>query len=332
MDEAEVLDLSELVSVVIPAYNVGPYIEDCIKSVFNQTYTNWELIVVNDGSTDSTLELAWKAAGDDPRIHIHTQPNQGSAVARNSGLSYAKGSSIIFMDGDDFWLPECLEKLVSAQEQSGAQVAYCGYNHYYMNGYNRNYRYGYPDGNIIIPAIKGEVRFHLGAMLIDKKVIDENKLKYTEGCLIGQDLEFMLKVAAVATFRAVPQNLLMYRVRPGSAINSKWNWEKHFHAVKGVRRAAEFIAEHYKESPNLSIIQSGMDIRLGKLLSKFFWHVVKTNNYQEALRIIERILEDHYYATTLEKLKKNQLSFLDRIKHQIVLSENRVLWNLAKYL
>jgi hypothetical protein len=80
-------------------------------------------------------------------------------------------------------------------------------------GYNRNYHYGYPDGNILIPAIRGEVRFHLGAMLIDKKVIDENKLQYTEGCLIGQDLEFMLKVAVVATFKAVYQNLLMYRVR-----------------------------------------------------------------------------------------------------------------------
>jgi hypothetical protein len=168
--------------------------------------------------------------------------------------------------------------------------------------------------------------------LIDKKVIDENKLKYTEGCLIGQDLEFMLKVAAIATFKAVPQNLLMYRVRPGSAINSKWKWEKHFHAIKGVRRAAEFIFDHYKESPNLAIIQSGMDIRLGKMLSKFFWHVVQTNSYEEAFGIIEKILEEHYYATTLEKFKKNQLSFLDRIKHQIVLSKNRIFWNLVKYL
>ncbi len=80
--------------------------------------------MVNDGSTDNTLELARKAAGDDPRIHIHTQPNQGSAVARNTGLSHAKGSMIVFLDGDDFWLPECLENLVSAQEQSGAQVTY----------------------------------------------------------------------------------------------------------------------------------------------------------------------------------------------------------------
>ncbi len=201
-----------------------------------------------------------------------------------------------------------------------------------MNGYNWNYRYGYPDGNIIISAIKGEVRFQLGALLIDKKVLDENNLKFTEGCLIGQDLEFMLKLAAVATFKAVSQNMLMYRVRPGSAINSKWKWEKHFHAIKGVRRAAEFIAEHYKESPDLSIIQSGMDIRLGKLLSKFFWHVVKTHSYQEALGIVEQILEDPYYATTLEKFKKNHLSFLDRIKHQIVLSRNRVFWKLAKFM
>ncbi len=321
-----------IVSIVIPAYNVGLYIEDCIKSVFNQTYTNWELIVVDDGSTDNTLDIARKTVGDDPRIHIHTQPNQGSAVARNTGLSYAKGSSIVFLDGDDFWLPECLEKLVSVQEQSGAQVVYCGYNHYYMNGYNRNYRYGYPDGNIIIPVIKGEVRFQLGAMLIDKKVLADNKLNFTEGCLIGQDLEFMLKLAAVATFKAVPQNLLMYRVRPGSAINSKWKWEKHFHAIKGVRRAAEFITAQSKNSLELNIIRAELDIRLGKLLTKFLWHIVKTNSYEDTQDLIAKISMDPFYESILARFNKGSLEFLDRVKYQIVLSKNRILWSLAKHM
>lgn len=324
--------LCELVSIVVPAYNVSQYIAECIKSVLNQVYSNWELIVIDDGSTDNTYDIAVKAAGADPRVHIYKQNNQGVSFARNNGFIYAKGNDIIFLDGDDFWLPECLEKLVAVKQESGAQVGYCGYNHFYNNGFYRNYRYGYPSGNILIPAIKGEVRFHLGAMLIEKNVLIDNNLRFTEGCLIGQDLEFMLKVVAVAPFQSVSKNLLMYRVRPSSATHNKWNWEKHFNAVKGVRRAAEFICEKYKGSENENIIKSELNIRLGKLLGQHLWRIVKTNSYENAMRIIEEITKDPYYATILAKFEKNSLGFLVRLKFQIVQSKNRKLWSFAKYM
>lgn len=325
--------MSKLVSVVVPAYNVGLYIEDCIKSIINQTYSNWELIVVDDGSTDNTLTLAKKAAGTDHRIRIHSQNNQGVSVARNTGLSLATGEEIIFLDGDDFWLSKCLQKLVNAKEQGEVQVGYCGYDHFYINGYIRRYRYGYPDGSVLIAAINGEARFHVGAMLIDKKVLIDNNLKFTEGCLIGQDLEFMLKVAAVASYKSVAESLLMYRVRPNSAIKSKWKWEKHFHAIKGVRRAAEFIIEKSRNSKELPVIRRELDIRLGRMLSKFLWRIVKTNSYQDAYAIISKeIREDPFYASVLEKFSLGELEFLDRVKYKIVLSKSQMFWSLAKYI
>lgn len=324
--------MDKLVSVVVPAYNVGLYIEECVKSVLNQTYTNWELIIVDDGSKDNTFDLAKKAAGSDARIRIHRQENQGVSVARNTGLNMSTGSSIIFLDGDDFWLPQCLEKLVTAKEQSGAQVAYCGYCRFYTNGYKRPYRYGYPEGKVLIPAVKGEMRCQIGTMLIDKNVIRENNLKFTEGCLVGQDLEFMLKVAAVATYKSVPQNLLMYRVRPNSAVTAKWNWEKHIHVLNGVRRASEFIIDRYKDSPDFNKIQAELNIRLGKMLSKFLWRIVKSNTYEKALELVEKILADPFYASVQKRFNHNCLGFSDRFKYRIVLSKNQLFWNLAKYM
>ncbi len=324
--------MSKLVSVVIPAYNVGSYIENCIKSVINQTYSQWELLVIDDGSKDDTYDRAKTTAGSDERIRIYKQQNQGVSVARNTGLKLSTGSDIIFLDGDDYWLPECLQKLVTAKEQSGAKVGYCGYNHVYTNGYKRNYRYAYPDGDLLIAAIKGEVRFHIGAMLIDKAVLFQNDLKFTEGCLIGQDLEFMLKIAAVTTFKSVSENLLMYRVRPNSAISSKWNWEKRFHAIKAVRRAAEFITGHCQGSHHLNGIQAELDLRLGKMLNKFLWRVLKTNSYEKAQNIVKNILEDPFYALIQEKFRKSGPPFMDWVKCLVVLSNNSILWNMAKYL
>jgi glycosyltransferase involved in cell wall biosynthesis len=91
-----------LVSVIMPAYNTARYIREAIDSVLDQDYPSKELIVIDDGSTDGTLEVL-RSYGD--RITLIEQRNQGSAVARNAGLAAARGECIAFLDSDDIWLP-----------------------------------------------------------------------------------------------------------------------------------------------------------------------------------------------------------------------------------
>jgi glycosyltransferase involved in cell wall biosynthesis len=114
-------DLSEhtpshgpLVSVIIPTYNSERYIRDTLASVFAQTYSNFELIVIDDGSSDETVSLL-QTYGD--RVCLVAQPNQGPAAARNHGLRLAKGELIAFLDSDDLWLPEKLDKQVRFMQQ-----------------------------------------------------------------------------------------------------------------------------------------------------------------------------------------------------------------------
>lgn len=94
------------VSVVIPSYNVKPYLERCVKSVLCQTYKDLEVILVNDGSTDGTGELCDLIATRDPRVVVVHQKNQGLSVARNTGIQKATGEYIVFIDSDDEWLLE----------------------------------------------------------------------------------------------------------------------------------------------------------------------------------------------------------------------------------
>lgn len=106
-----------LVSVIIPVYNVEPYLRECLESVFKQTYRHIEIIAVNDGSTDNSLEILKKFAQQHDNMKIIDQKNQGNSVARNNGLEIARGKYIYFLDADDYILPETIGNLVSQMEK-----------------------------------------------------------------------------------------------------------------------------------------------------------------------------------------------------------------------
>src|SRR3990167_2794091 len=104
---------SKLISVVMPVYNAGEFLVDAIESIRNQTYTNWELIAVNDGSTDRSLSILKRYARRDKRIKIiNLSPNKGLATALNAGLTRAKGFYFARMDADDISMPKRFEKQV----------------------------------------------------------------------------------------------------------------------------------------------------------------------------------------------------------------------------
>src|SRR6266404_9196410 len=103
---------TNLVSVIIPAFNAAAFIEDTIKSVYGQTYTNWEVIVIDDGSTDNTAFICEQF--DHSKVKITRQKNAGVAVARNNGLLLAKGEYVVFFDADDLMTPDFLASRVQA--------------------------------------------------------------------------------------------------------------------------------------------------------------------------------------------------------------------------
>jgi glycosyltransferase involved in cell wall biosynthesis len=104
------------VSVILPVYNVEAYIQQTVESVLNQTYQDFELLIVDDGSSDRSIELCQQYR--DPRIRILRQQNRGLAGARNTGIRHATGDYVALLDGDDLWLPEKLERHVQHLERS----------------------------------------------------------------------------------------------------------------------------------------------------------------------------------------------------------------------
>ena len=114
------MNTSELkISVVVPVYNCEKYIERAIESVIKQTYDNWELIIVNDGSKDSSLQIAQKFAGKDARIKVIDRENRGVSVARNIGIDEASGDLLMFLDADDWWESGKLKEQLKRLEETG---------------------------------------------------------------------------------------------------------------------------------------------------------------------------------------------------------------------
>ncbi len=119
--------MKDLISVIIPAYNVGLYIGKCLDSVVSQSYSNLEIIVVNDGATDDTPAIIETYLGD-PRIRYIVQENGGVSAARNAGIEAASGQYLTFVDSDDYLEPDMYEKLYAAIQASQADMAVCDYN------------------------------------------------------------------------------------------------------------------------------------------------------------------------------------------------------------
>ncbi len=118
--------MNDLVSVIMPSYNTAEYIADSINSVLNQTYTNWELIIIDDCSSDNTDEIV--SQFDDKRIrYLKNDRNSGAAVSRNRALREAKGKWIAFLDSDDLWTPDKLEKQIRFMEENSYAFSYTNY-------------------------------------------------------------------------------------------------------------------------------------------------------------------------------------------------------------
>lgn len=113
------------ISIIIPVYNIEKYLSECLESILNQTFKDFEVICVNDGSTDSSLEILKSFAQKDSRFKIFSQKNQGAAIARNTGIKQAKGEYLQFLDSDDYFEPNMLEELYCYAEKYDSDLVVC---------------------------------------------------------------------------------------------------------------------------------------------------------------------------------------------------------------
>lgn len=187
----------------MPVYGVERYIARAIESVQAQTYANWELLIVNDGTLDHSREIAAKYAASDKRMRIIDKPNGGLSDARNAGLSNVTGDYIHFFDSDDWIEPDFFERMVGVLDKTGRNMAVCGY---YVDTVD-------PEGKLSAqsvrmdlegPAVSRDDYFNLMELYMNyawnklycRSFIEENHLLFEKGLWLIEDCEFISRVLA----------------------------------------------------------------------------------------------------------------------------------------
>tara|TARA_X000000950_G_C13836620_1_gene628473 strand:+ start:292 stop:1065 length:774 start_codon:yes stop_codon:yes gene_type:complete len=209
--------INDLISIIMPAFNAGGYISYAIQSVINQTYSNWELIIIDNNSRDNTLEKVNKYLVINNRIKLFkSSENFGPGNARNIGLKKSKGTYIAFLDADDFWDSEFLEKLISFSKINNYYFVYCPY--YICSGEISKLNQVSPYANIS-NILKANPLSCL-AVLIKK-----NKIKYKFNTLFRthEDIDMWIKIIksnGVAYRYNKP--LAFYRQRKNSLSSKKF--------------------------------------------------------------------------------------------------------------
>ena len=234
----------ELVSIIVPVYNVEKYIVETMESVRSQTYPDWELLLVEDGSTDGTVAAieAYLGKTEEKRIRLIRQPsNMGAAKARNKGLQEAVGRYIAYLDADDLWVPEKLAKEIAFMEEKGAAFAFTGYEFADENGKGLGRVVKVPETLTYKEALKNTTIFTTTVMFdttkIDKDLLEMPIIKSEDTALWWK----VLRNGYIA--HGLNENLVLYR-RVGKSLSSN--------KLEALRR----IWHLYRKAEGMSVINS----------------------------------------------------------------------------
>ena len=233
------LDNSLKVSVIIPVYNTEKYVEECIRSVIRQNLQDIEIIVIDDGSTDKSLEIIERIANEDERVIILSQENQGQSVARNYGLRHAKGEFILFLDSDDLLVWCALEHLYrQAKYHRIDELLYEGVSFYDTIELYRDYpwyytAYTYKDdysepltGRELMAATveNGEYYVMPGVRLFNRAFLKDNKILFPERIILEDNIFALRTLNAAKRAWVHKEPLYLRRVRPESTMTAERGW------------------------------------------------------------------------------------------------------------
>lgn len=326
-----------MITIIVPVYNVGPYISEAINSVIRQTYSDWELLLVNDGSTDQSLQLCRKFEAQDPRIHVIDKENGGVSSARNTGIENAHGEWLSFLDGDDWLEDNCLETVLSAVDDSTDVVCW----NYWRNTENSQTKnqpispcfmqveepkelikitmfpqYSQKKSGRSFGGIKG-----MCTKLVRTEMVRENDLRFDMNVKIGEDALFSAQCFEYAR-KAVFMDKYLYHYRQDNLSATRKCRPDIREVYANTLKAFHVFLEKYTEE-DIALCYGGLTYAcVARALEKYYFHPENRQPLNRKLRELADYLADPYIRSGISGIRDTDI-FLTKQKMVIFCIRHR---------
>lgn len=285
------------ISIIIPCYNCGTLVGETLKTLENQSFTDFEVICVNDGSKDDTLEVLTKWQNESSlNINVLDQENSGVSVTRNRGMEAAKGKYILFLDADDMYHPDFIRLLVDAIESSNADVSYCRLSRDYDTVFNKgslNLQYEIkkqPEAMYDLLYKMGSFGFY--CYLYRRELLEKENIRFVPDSKFGEDREIIWKYMCHCNTAAfVDEVLYWYRPNMNSATQGKASWRR-TDSLAAVKRV-----EGYMKEKNIAFLESYRDY----MYARDMWAVAKNFAARRDKELFNRLRKEYDVKTCMKR-------------------------------
>lgn len=312
----------EKVSVIIPVYNVEKYLSKCLDSVLSQTYPHIEVILINDGSKDNSLNICQAYAEKDERIRVIDKENEGVSIARNTGIEAATGEFIAFIDPDDWVEPEAYESMIAQLKKWDADICLCNF---YRDTKRRSQpkRFDFEEEILVDDEIiellvndmigMGDLlpkySYIMGSVwrgVYKRSFLETYNLRFTPKVTIMEDLVFMVQTLLKCHRVAIDHGVRYHYVQHASSTIHSYN-EKMWEDLLVVYRLLE---ESIREADLEEKMRNRLDYRyIGMIFAaiKNETFIKKDSDFKDTVVRMMDIFTDHNLKTVLERVKPIQV-------------------------
>lgn len=305
------VDTSKLVSVIIPVYNVEKYLAACLDSVLTQSYSNLEVIVVNDGSTDGSGSICDKYAQVDTRIKYVEQDNSGVSAARNNAMAMAQGEYVTFVDSDDILLPNAIEQMYSLMKSRNVDCVRTRCNVKRPDGTTKELADGvvlgvYRQGDIqelMFRAATGRLMCFVWLLMIKRSIIQKNNIQFPVDILMMEDMYFYIQLLQnVKSVLICDTATYDYYVRDAGATRSANNFDK---KLNSIARIDQFLSEQGFSEREVQKIHS---VNAGNMVNYTVINAMQASGIADKMKLINNICANNAFSGIYDKSSKADMS------------------------
>ena len=317
--------MEDLISVIVPIYNVEKYLNKCIDSIINQTYKNLEIILVDDGSPDNSGNICDEYSKKDNRIKVIHKENGGVSSARNVGINNATGNWISFIDSDDWIEENYFEILLNKAKNENADIVICGYNRIWRNKVEIINKVSkdtiYNNKEYLINSLNPQMGFGYGPMKITKRECIGQVL-FDENLVVGEDALFNLKISKNIK-KAVFCNQVLYNYRnnENSAVK-RFDLSYADKYLKSMISSKKYIFDNYKEKEIIQRYYNFVAFHVMLVAVNYCYH--PNNEIKNKRKLLKEICEIEEFKEGIRKSNYEGISLTRKItlftlKHKMYL-------------